>query len=79
MDVGGCVYLLASRKHGTLYLGVTSDLKLRVSPHRLETFAGFTAEYGVKRLVWFEQHATIELAIAREKAIKKWPATGRSN
>ncbi|MGL4541906.1 MAG: GIY-YIG nuclease family protein [Polymorphobacter sp.] len=72
MEKGGCVYLLASRKQGTLYIGVTSDLLRRVQQHRASVFAGFTAEYGVKRLVWYEQHAAIEAAIAREKAIKKW-------
>ena len=66
------VYLLASRRNGTLYLGVTSSLIQRVAQHRAETFGGFTAEHGVKRLVWFEQHATMEHAILREKQIKKW-------
>jgi putative endonuclease len=66
------VYLLASRRNGTLYLGVTSNLMQRVAQHRAETFGGFTAEHGVKLLVWFEQHATMEHAIVREKQIKKW-------
>ncbi|MCW2370609.1 GIY-YIG nuclease family protein [Sphingobium sp. B11D3D] len=65
-------YLLASRRNGTLYLGVTSDLMQRVAQHRTETFGGFSAEHGVKLLVWFEQHATMEHAILREKQIKKW-------
>ena len=68
----GCVYLLASARHGTLYLGVTSDLRRRIWQHREEITGGFTAEHDVKRLVWFETHASIEAAILREKRIKKW-------
>ena len=66
------VYLLASRRNGTLYLGVTSNLMQRIAQHRAETFGGFTAEHGVKLLVWFEQHGTMEHAIMREKQLKKW-------
>jgi len=66
------VYLLASRHNGTLYLGVTSDLIGRIYKHRNELLPGFTKEYGVKLLVWFEIHATMESAIIREKRIKKW-------
>ncbi len=66
------VYILASRRNGTTYVGVTSDLPLRISQHRLGTFKGFSDRYGVKLLVWFEQHATMEAAIQREKRIKKW-------
>ena len=65
------VYLLASGRNGTLYAGVTSDLVQRVAQHR-EGAMGFTARYGVKRLVWFEPHGTMEQAILREKRIKKW-------
>jgi len=71
-DFGPCVYLLASRRNGALYTGVTSDLVRRIHQHREGTMAGFTRRYGVKRLVWFEQHATMEHAIVREKRIKKW-------
>jgi putative endonuclease len=67
-----CVYLLASRRNGTLYCGVTSDLIKRVHEHRTDAVAGFTRKYGVHTLVWFEQHATMASAIAREKAIKDW-------
>jgi putative endonuclease len=70
--VEGYVYILASRKHGTLYTGITSDLLGRVHQHRNETFSGFTADHGVKRLVWFETHGSIEAAIMREKRIKGW-------
>ena len=66
------VYILASRRNGTLYTGVTSKLLVRIQQHRDGTFDGFTREYGVKRLVWFEAHATMESAITREKRIKKW-------
>jgi putative endonuclease len=66
------VYLLASRKHGTLYLGVTGDLVRRVSEHKNKVIPGFTAKYGVNRLVWFEAHDGPNAAITREKAIKKW-------
>ena len=67
-----CVYLLASGFHGTLYTGVTSNLEQRIAQHRQETMKGFTARYGVKRLVWFEVHERMEEAIVREKAIKRW-------
>ena len=71
-DRSPTVYLLCSRRNGTLYTGVTSDLVQRIHQHREGLIPGFTLEYGVKRLVWFEQHATMELAIQREKRIKKW-------
>ena len=66
------VHLLASSKNGTLYVGVTSDLVRRVWQHREHLAEGFTARYGVTRLVWYEQHETMESAIIREKRIKKW-------
>ena len=74
MNLEGCptVYLLASRRNGTLYAGVTSDLMGRIHKHREGLLPGFTRDYGVKRLVWFEPHATMEDAIVREKRIKKW-------
>jgi Predicted endonuclease containing a URI domain len=65
-------YILASARNGTLYTGTTSNLMQRIARHREETFAGFTARHGVKTLVWFELHATMEHAILREKRIKKW-------
>ena len=67
-----CVYILASERHGTLYVGVTSNLVKRVWQHRNGEFGGFTKRYGVKHLVWFEMHATMEAAIHREKQTKKW-------
>ncbi|HET7849404.1 MAG TPA: GIY-YIG nuclease family protein [Pseudolabrys sp.] len=66
------VYLLASGKHGTLYVGVTNDLVRRVYEHRNKILRGFTARYGVIRLVWFEIYDDPTTAIAREKEIKKW-------
>ncbi|SON57635.1 GIY-YIG nuclease superfamily protein [Hartmannibacter diazotrophicus] len=70
--MAGWVYIMASRKHGTLYVGVTSDLPRRVHEHRNGLLPGFTERYGCKRLVWSEQFSTIGDAIAREKAVKKW-------
>ena len=67
-----CVYLLASKRNGTLYVGVTSHLAQRVWQHRNDLVEGFTKQYGVHTLVWYEAHATMESAIAREKAIKEW-------
>ncbi len=67
-----CVYLLASGRNGTLYLGVTGNLLRRVHQHRSGMVAGFTRTYRVHRLVWFEEHATFDTAIAREKAMKEW-------
>ena len=66
------VYLLASRYRGTLYVGVTSDLVQRIWQHRQGLVEGFTQRHGVHMLVWFEQHATMLDAIAREKRIKEW-------
>ena len=68
---GGWVYILASRRNGTLYTGVTADLAARMWHHRTDP-KGFVARYGVARLVHTEQFPTIDEAIAREKAIKKW-------
>jgi putative endonuclease len=66
------VYMLASGRNGTLYIGVTSDLVKRVWQHKERFVEGFTKEYGVKTLVWYEQHECAEPAIIREKQLKKW-------
>ena len=66
------VYLLASRRHGTLYLGVTNDLVRRIHEHKTRTIPGFTRRYGVDRLVWFEIYDDPVTAISREKELKKW-------
>jgi putative endonuclease len=72
------VYLLASGRHGTLYLGMTNDLVHRVWEHKNKLVPGFSATYGVDRLVWHETHDDVTAAITREKKIKKnGGATGR--
>src|SRR4051812_41594401 len=73
------VYLLASDVRGTLYIGVTSDLLKRVWEHKNKVVPGFTARYGVERLVWHEPHATVEAAIRREKQIKEWKRDRKMN
>ena len=71
--LGYWVYMLASRPDGTLYVGVPSNLVRRVAEHREGVVPSFTERYGVKRLVWYETHDSIEAAIRREKRLKKWP------
>jgi putative endonuclease len=66
------VYILANACRGVLYTGVTNDLIRRVFEHREHTVPGFTRQYGVTRLVYFERHETAIEAITREKAIKRW-------
>ena len=66
------VYLLASRKDGSLYLGVTNDLIRRVFEHRSKTTRGFTSRYNITKLVWFEIYDDPISAITREKEVKKW-------
>ncbi len=63
---------MASGRNGTLYTGVTTDLRRRAYEHREGLLEGFTRKYDVKRLVWFETHDSVTAAIAREKAIKRW-------
>ena len=67
------VYMVASKKNGTIYTGVTSNLPRRIYEHKEGTFEGFTKKYGCKLLVFFECYDTMETAIAREKQIKKGP------
>jgi len=66
------VYLLASRKHGTLYVGVTNNLVRRIYQHKSHAVRGFSSRYNVHLLVWFESYDDPTNAIAREKEIKKW-------
>jgi putative endonuclease len=66
------VYLLASRKHGTLYVGVTNNLVRRIYQHKSHAVRGFSSRYNVHLLVWFESYDDPINAIAREKEIKKW-------
>ena len=67
-----CVYLLASERNGTLYVGVTSNLVKRIWEHKEKLADGFTKKYAINHLVWYEVHETMESAISREKAIKEW-------
>ena len=66
------VYILASRRHGTLYVGVTSDLCSRIAAHKDGSIPGFTQKYKVKMLVWYELLGSMEEAIRREKQLKEW-------
>ncbi|QDZ07949.1 GIY-YIG nuclease family protein [Sphingomonas panacisoli] len=74
-----CVYILAKTYHGTLYTGATSNLIGRVIQHREEAFDGFTKRYGIKRLVYYQEGATMEDVIRREKQIKRWPREYKYN
>jgi putative endonuclease len=73
MQRGGWVYIMTNRRNGTLYIGVTSNLSRRIWEHREGLVAGFTKAYGLERLVWYERHDDIRLAIQREKSMKRWP------
>lgn len=79
MAKGGYVYLLASKRNGTLYLGVTNDIARRVFEHREGLIPGFSRHCGVKRLVWHERHEDIAEAILREKRSTAGSARGRSS
>ena len=72
MDKQPSVYILASKRNGTLYVGVTSNLVKRVWEHKSDIVEGFTKRYSVHRLVWYELHENMESAILREKRIKGW-------
>ena len=66
------VYMLATARHGTLYIGMTNDLGRRGYEHRTDAVTGFTSRYGVHRLVWYESYENVTEAIAREKQLKHW-------
>jgi putative endonuclease len=66
------VYIVASQRNGTLYIGMTDDISRRSWEHREGVREGFTAEYGVHMLVWFESHGTRDLAFCRERQMKRW-------
>ena len=66
------VYIMASQRNGTLYIGVTSNLIKRIWEHKTNVVEGFTKKYGVHTLVWYEIHETMDSALQREKALKKW-------
>jgi putative endonuclease len=72
MEKRGYVYIMASGRNGTLYIGVTSDLVKRAYEHRNGLVEGFTKRYGCKTLVWFEVHDRVDEAIRREKQMKEW-------
>ncbi len=73
------VYMMSNQRHGTLYIGVTSDLITRVTQHRSGEIPGFTQRYGLDRLVWFEQWESISEAIHREKSLKKYKREWKIN
>lgn len=72
MDKQPCVYLLANKRNGTLYTGVTSNLVKRIWEHKSHSVEGFTKKYNVTLLVWYECHDSMESAIHKEKKIKNW-------
>lgn len=72
MNFQPCVYILASGRNGTLYIGATSNLPKRIWEHREGVVDGFSKQYDVKRLVYYEFHETMDAAITREKQLKKW-------
>ena len=72
MDRQPAVYMVASKRNGTLYVGVSSNVAKRVWEHKNNVVEGFTRRYGLHRLVWYEVHETMESAIVREKRIKGW-------
>lgn len=67
-----CVYIIASKRNGTIYIGVTSNLKKRIWEHKEKLVEGFTKKYGVDKLVYFEQTENVHSAIQRERQLKKW-------
>ncbi|MGN6268668.1 MAG: GIY-YIG nuclease family protein [Sphingomonas sp.] len=78
-EISPCVYMMASSRLGTLYVGVTSNLVGRLMQHRDGTYDGFTKQHRINRLVWYETGDTMEGAIAREKALKKWRREWKCN
>ncbi len=78
-DFQPTVYIMANRRNGAIYTGVTSNLMLRIQQHREETYNGYSKRVEAKLLVWYEQHATMETAIIREKRVKNWNRQWRVN
>ena len=72
MERQPCVYMMASQRNGTLYIGVTSNLIKRIWEHKTNVVEGFTKKYDIHTLVWYEIHETIGSAIQKEKTLKKW-------
>ena len=73
------VYIIASRRNGTLYIGQTDDLLRRIWEHQTGALPGFARKYGLKHLVWFEQHESRQAAFARERQLKKWNRAWKLN
>ena len=67
-----CVYILTNQRNGTLYIGITSNLKNRIFQHKEKMFEGFTKKYGIDKLIYFEQTEDVQSALRREKQLKKW-------
>lgn len=74
-----CVYILASQRNGTLYVGVTNNLIRRVWEHKNKLVKGFTSQYNVDKLVYYEKHENIATAIQRERRLKEWPRKWKIN
>ncbi len=72
LDSDIAVYIVASGRNGTLYIGVTSRLRMRIAEHKNGAFPGFSKKYGCTRLVWYESHGDMRAAIRREKNLKRW-------
>ncbi len=79
MEFVYCIYILASRKHGTLYIGVTNNLVKRIREHKDKIFEGFTKRYDITQLVYFESTTRIEDALKREKQLKEWKRQWKIN
>ena len=79
MDRQPCVYILTNKRNGTLYVGVTSDLTKRIWQHKNKVVEGFSKEYGLNRLVWYEVHETMDSAIQKEKEMKFWKRKWKLN
>ena len=73
------VYIMASKRNGTLYIGLTDDITRRVAEHKNKIFKGFTAKYNISMLVYFEEHETYEEAYTRERQMKKWKRIWKLN
>lgn len=67
-----CVYIITNKRNGTLYTGVTSNLQKRIWEHKNKVVKGFSEKYGLNRLVWYEVHETMDMAISKEKTVKNW-------
>ncbi|NQE62884.1 GIY-YIG nuclease family protein [Caulobacter sp. RHG1] len=78
-DASIAVYIMTDRYRGTLYIGVTSQFQTRMIQHRDGLIPGFTKRYGLKRLVWFETHDEMTVAIQRERSLKEWPRQWKIN